>query len=439
MKMRKALAILMAIAMVFCYMPVSAFADVAVDAQEVTSEVTEITPEVAGSALVDMPKEGFWSTAALEAAVNNGLLKGFDEKDGTYIRPNDSLTRAQMATIVNRSFGAMETASLSGVADVSANAWYFKDMQKAVKMGTMKLDTNMRPNDKITREEAFTILGRALKMGNGTKADLAGFSDASQVASWAVSGMGAMVKAGYIKGDNNLLTPADNMTRAQFAVIMDNVVKGYVSTSGTVTEVISGNVMINVPGVELKDVTITGDLIIGEGVGDGTVTLTNVVVKGNLIARGGGVESIIITGGSVEGKVIIAKIDGKIRVFAEGGAEISVVEIDDGKDDVIIEGIVGTVEVKSGDTPVIMKNATVTKIEMNTEGAGNLTVDSGSKVGTVSVNASATGTKVNVAGTVTNFDTSAKDTGLSGTGTVTNAKVNDGANGTSITTPLRLL
>ena len=312
----------MAIAMVFCYMPTTAMADVVADTTDVTAEAADQTDEAVESVFKDMPVKGFWSTTALKAAVSNGLLNGFTEKDGSYIKPDDALTRAQMATIVNRAFGAKEVAALSGVKDVAASEWYFKDMQKAVKMGTMKLDNLMRPNDSITRQEAFTILGRALKMGDGAKADLAKFNDASQVASWATESMGAMVKAGYIKGDNNLLTPNTTMTRAQFATIMDNVIKQYISTPGTVTQVAAGNVMVNVPGVTLQDVTITGDLIIGDGVGDGTVNLKNVVVKGNLIARGGGVDSIIITGGSVNGKVIIAKIDGKIRVFAEGGAEI---------------------------------------------------------------------------------------------------------------------
>lgn len=428
MKTRKALAIFMAVAMVFCYMPFMAYADVTADANGTTTAVGECVFE-------DMPEEGVWSTTALKAAINNGLLNGFAENDGSYIKPNDPLTRAQMATIINRAFGAEEMASLSGANDVYATEWYFTEMQKAVKMGTMMLDTSMRPNDSITRQEAFTVLGRALKMQDGTAADFNTFGDADQVASWATSGMGAMVKAGYIKGDNNLLTPTASMTRAQFAKIMDNVIKEYITVAGTVTTVAAGNVMVNVDGVTLKNLTITGDLVVGDGVGDGTLTLDNVIIKGDLIARGGGVDSIVITGGSVNGKVIIAKVDGKIRVYAENGAEIEVVEIDDGSDDVIMEGTFGTIEVTAADTPVIMRNATVTKMDVNTVGAGNVSVEKGSTVATVNVGASATGSKVAVAGTVTNFNTSAGNTELSGAGTVTNANVKDGANGTKITTP----
>ena len=242
MNKRKTIAIITIIAMVVCFVPVRAVADVAdytreetVGAADVMSGAAETISGLVGYSLADMPKEGFWSTSALKAAVDNGLLNGFKEGNGTYIKPDAPLTRAQMAAIVNRAFGAQEEATLLGAIDVPSDAWYYKDLQKAVKMGTMKLDTKMRPNDSITRQEAFTILGRALRMNDGTKADLTKFSDATQVSSWATSGMEAMVKAGYIKGDNNLLTPNADMTRAQFAVIMNNLIKQYITTPGIVS------------------------------------------------------------------------------------------------------------------------------------------------------------------------------------------------------------
>ena len=110
MKMRKALAMFMAIAMVFCYMPTTAMADVVADTTDVTAEAADQTDEAVESVFKDMPVKGFWSTTALKAAVSNGLLNGFTEKDGSYIKPDDALTRAQMATIVNRAFGEIGRA-----------------------------------------------------------------------------------------------------------------------------------------------------------------------------------------------------------------------------------------------------------------------------------------------------------------------------------------
>ncbi len=417
MKKRRVLAVFMAIAMVFCFTPMTAIADSNTQA------------------FMDMPEEGFWSTTALEAAVSNGLLNGFTENGDQYLKPDSPLTRAQMATVVNRAFGAFLKAELTGVWDVNASAWYFDEMKKAVYMGTMKLDGMMRPDDNITRQEAFTILGRALKMTNGTAADLAGFTDVSSVASWAVGPMGAMVKAGYVQGDNSMLTPTANMTRAQFAVVMDNVIKEYIRAAGTVESVVaSGNVMVNVPGVTLKDLTVNGHLIVGDGVADGNIILDNVTIKGDLIARGGGVNSIIIRGGSVTGKVIISKVNGEIRVVTEDGATVDV-EITDGGDDVIIEGNIGTLEITEPDIPVVIQNATVQTVTISAEGAAKVTVSSTATVTNLDIENTATGTTLVVEGTVTTVTTQAPGTVVSGTGTVTTVNVEEGADNTAVNTP----
>jgi len=400
MKNRKAIAFVMVLAMIFCYIPPATYA-----IEQPTN-------------FVDMPQEGFWSTQALQAAVNNGLLQGFEKPEGFYVKPNDTLTRAQMATIVNRAFGATEKAELSGVADVPENAWYREEIQKAVKMGTMKSAQKMRPNDPITRQEAFTVLARAFRATGGTTDHLVQFQDAGLVASWALDGMGALVQDGYVKGSGGKLSPKNNITRAEFAVIMDNMVKQYVKVAGTVTDVVSeGNVVINVPGATLKDVTISGDLIIGDGVGNGNITLDNVTVQGDLIARGGGVNSIIIVGGSVEGKIVVSKVDGQIRVSVEGGAEVEVIVVDDGQDDVILEGTIGTVEITAAETPVLVRNANIQQVTIAPSAIGSSLHVSGT-VSNLTVQGQGATVTANSGGTITNVTSQSDGVTITGTGNV---------------------
>ena len=66
----------------------------------------------------DMPNN--WTTSALENAVKNGLLYGEENADGSgmSIKPDDKITRAQMAAILVRAFGAAETADIGVAADV---------------------------------------------------------------------------------------------------------------------------------------------------------------------------------------------------------------------------------------------------------------------------------------------------------------------------------
>jgi protein tyrosine/serine phosphatase len=259
---KKALAILLSLAMVFSLFPVSAFAS------GTTSDFS------------DMPSN--WSTKALENAVSNGLLSGYNGK----IMPNDNLTRAQMAAVVNRAFGTTEKASLSSYTDVAANAWYYDDMAKAVQMKTfVGSGDKLNPAANITREEAFAVLTRAFKLSGADQSALDKFSDKTLVSSWAKDGMASLVTTGYVVGSDGQLNPKQNITRAEFAQIRDNILKNYIKTAGTYTTDYTGNVMINVPGVTLKDIKITGDLIIGDGVGNGDVTLDGVTVKGRLLAQ----------------------------------------------------------------------------------------------------------------------------------------------------------
>ena len=377
----------------------------------------------------DMPDN--WATKALESAVANGILTGYD--DGK-LWPDRPVTRAQMAAIITRAFGATEKADISTYTDVKSTDWFAGDIAKAVKMGVMQgYDGKMSPNDNITREQAFVVLARALKLEPAASISKT-FADESNISDWAKGLVFAMVNAGYIQGSDGRLNPQASITRAEFAQVMYNIIKQYIKTPGEYTKVADGNIMVSVPGVTLKNVTINGDLIIGDGVGEGNLTLDNVTIKGRLVARGGGVNSIIIRGGSVEGKVIISKVDGSIRVSVEGGAEVEVIVIDDGKDDVIIEGTVGTVQVNAA-VPVAIQNATVSKVEVNCEGAADITVSQGARVTSVVVGDKADGSAINVAGQVSSIETSAANTAVSGTGSVGTVTAKAGADGTSVTTP----
>ncbi len=336
--------------------------------------VLGITP-TAGFAVTDTPVMGFadmpdnWSTSALERAVQNGLLNGYTENGKLLIKADAPLKRAELAAVVNRAFGAAKVAALKEVTDVSANSWYYSDIGKAVQMGTFILDKTMRPEDNITRQEAFTVLARAFKLvtegkGNG----LEGFKDKDDVATWAKDSLSGMVSAGYIKGSDGLLNPKANITRAEFATVMDNLIKQYIDATGTVTDVIEeGNVLVRKAGATLKDLTIKGDLIIADGVGEGDVTLENVTVEGRTLIRGGGENSIIIKGDSQLGLIILSKVDGKVRVVVEGGAVVDIVYVDDGSDDVIVEGTIGSLEIAGDNITAYAVNAVITNANVSGE------------------------------------------------------------------------
>ena len=79
-----------------------------------------------------------WSKEAVTAAVENGLLQGRSQDK---IEPQGKLTRAEMATIINRAFGATVEADISAYGDVTPDKWYYHEIAKAVNMETFQGDS----------------------------------------------------------------------------------------------------------------------------------------------------------------------------------------------------------------------------------------------------------------------------------------------------------
>ena len=71
-----------------------------------------------------------------------------------------------MAAIVNRSFGTYQKADITNYRDVKPGAWYYDDVAMAVHMGTYNgtSTSTMAPDEPITRQEAMTVVARALQL-----------------------------------------------------------------------------------------------------------------------------------------------------------------------------------------------------------------------------------------------------------------------------------
>ena len=90
-------------------------------------------------------------------------------------------------------------------------------------MGTYngRSNSTMAPDAPISRQEAMTVVARALELDYDAyaKTDLSAFSDRSEISGWALPYVRAMVGADYIHGRGKVLAPLDNITRAEFAQI----------------------------------------------------------------------------------------------------------------------------------------------------------------------------------------------------------------------------
>ena len=268
-----------------------------------------------------------WYAEAVSAAVDNGLLYG---KSATIIDPNGDMTRAEMAAIINRSFGCYKTADISQYKDVSKNKWYYKDVALAVQMGTYngRSSSSMAPDAPISRQEAMTVVARALELDYDAyaKTDLSAFSDRDKISAWALPYVRSMVGAGYIHGRGKILAPLDNITRSEFAQIFYNIIGTYIVSKGTYDKDIKGSVLIRTDDVELKNLTVDGDLIIGCGAADGKITLDNVTVKGRLLVWGGGTKAVYCNAGTNMPAVVVARVDDAVKVIYDRDSTLAVID-----------------------------------------------------------------------------------------------------------------
>ena len=257
------------------------------DPAELPEEAPEALP--APSDAVAIP-QGWWYNA-LKFMVDKGFMQG----TGNGLNHTGTATRAEMATMITRIVGLMDNpgktdvsgADLSAYTDMWKAQWFYRYMAVAVRYAMFNgtSNTTLSPNTNITREQAFTVIGRIFGYGDGTKADLAGFSDGGSVGSYAVPYVGSLVKHGIVNGtsDNGrlLLNPQGQLTRAELAQVLYNLF----SKTGTIYE---GTGTLPTAGTILwaceqdgADFTVDGNLVLGGDCAD-VITLTNVTVTGTL-------------------------------------------------------------------------------------------------------------------------------------------------------------
>lgn len=220
---------------------------------------------------------GHWAEAAImEWSNEHGLLQGAYG----YFRPNDPMTRGELAAVLDRLLCYVEQSD-NVYADLPED-WYTESILHLTTAGVLEgYEGYVRPMDNISRQEAVVALARAFQIPASSAA--LPYDDADSIADWAVGSVSAMTALGYIQGNGNLFRPEGDLTRAEAVTILDNIMSGIVSTGGTYTASVDGGLVVNTSQrVILRDMTIHGDLIITENANRFPVTLRNVTITGEI-------------------------------------------------------------------------------------------------------------------------------------------------------------
>lgn len=177
--------------------------------------------------------DGHWAQQQMQSFVAKGFIAG--DGTGNYL-PNQIMTRAQFAAVINRVMGfTEESASIDGYADIEENAWYRSDLAKALSAGYMSgtSATTMSPNEPVTREQAAVMLVRAF--GVNASADLSvmnNFTDKGDISAFAVNAMASLIGGGHLYGGKDgKLMPKQLLTRAEGVVLLSRLMNASKNTS----------------------------------------------------------------------------------------------------------------------------------------------------------------------------------------------------------------
>ena len=179
---------------------------------------------------IDLPftdiADTHWAYSYISRVYNAGLMVG--ESD-TIFAPNQTLSRAMLASILYRMANEPDVTDSSPFSDVSAGQWYTNAVIWAEKNGIVVGcgDGTFQPNAPVTRAQVAVMLyGYTAFAGKDVTAhtDLSAFHDAGQIPSWALTEMQWANAEQLILGrDGKLLAPNDNTTRAE----MSSILNGY--------------------------------------------------------------------------------------------------------------------------------------------------------------------------------------------------------------------
>lgn len=174
-----------------------------------------------------------WAKDAVNNMGSRMIVNGIG---GNNYEPDRDITRAEFAAIIVRALGLAPGTDKSGFDDVEVSKWYCGYIETASTYGIIQgyNTTNFGPNDAITREQAMTIIARAMKI-TGLKSEIldsemsslfTNYSDQAATSDYAKTSIAVCLKTGVITGRSSAtIAPKDCITRAEVAVIVQRLLQ----------------------------------------------------------------------------------------------------------------------------------------------------------------------------------------------------------------------
>ncbi|MDD1421454.1 S-layer homology domain-containing protein [Dolichospermum sp. ST_sed1] len=168
-------------------------------------------------------QSNYWASQFIQELSKRNIIAGFP--DGGF-RPEEAVTRAQFAAMLNKAFNKSPQRQAIKFNDVATNYWAYNAIQQSYATGFLSgyPGNRFEPNQAIPRQQVLVSLANGLNYSASTNinSNLQYFNDATNISDYARSPIAAAVEKRLVVNYPNVkfLNPTTNATRAQVAAFI---------------------------------------------------------------------------------------------------------------------------------------------------------------------------------------------------------------------------
>ncbi|ARV57536.1 S-layer protein [Nostocales cyanobacterium HT-58-2] len=173
-------------------------------------------------AFTDVPAE-FWGRRFIDVLSSRGIIKGFPDYS---FRPNQPVTRAEFAVILQQAFDKRVNNNLTNFKDVAAQFWARPSISQSISTGFLKgyPDKTFKPDQKIPRVQVLVALASGLNLKappTPTKV-VSVYKDAKDIPKYAIDKVAAATENRLVVNypDSQVLAPKQEATRAEVTAMV---------------------------------------------------------------------------------------------------------------------------------------------------------------------------------------------------------------------------
>lgn len=163
-----------------------------------------------------------WAEDDISYLADKGIVNGESEKS---FAPERAVTRAEFVQIFVNAFALTGKNTEINFSDVTPSDWFYESVRQACGFGYINgiSDEYFAPNETVTREDMAVILNRYL---NKTSENRLAFADSELVSDYAADAVAALSENKIINGyEDNTFRPKSGASRAEAAVLIARILK----------------------------------------------------------------------------------------------------------------------------------------------------------------------------------------------------------------------